>query len=137
MSKNDRKDPPGRDWERRADDWQWVTGHEYGQLWSHGPRLIVWFVVMVGILIGGWLVVAKVLAPEAEAIRRDVYEESKSYRDGTIRDLDNMRLEWSRTEDEAARKLIEGVAIHRAADFPREDLPERITTWLKEIGGVR
>jgi len=105
---------------------------DYRTLWLHGPRLIfvlVSFVFMIG-LGGFWI--TKYFAPRQEALRREVYEESKSYRDGTIRDLDNLRLEWMRAEG-AHKTAIAATARHRAADFPRDELPERVREWLGEI----
>lgn len=122
------------DWERRRrDDNEWVPASEWGQAWKHGPHAVIYFVVLTGLLMAGSIFLYRVLGPEAEAARREVYEETKSYRDGTIRDLDNLRLQWLASTDSLHRAALASTALHRAADFPREDLPERVREWLVEI----
>lgn len=123
----------GKGWERRRkSDKEWVSGHDWGQAWAHLPHGVILGVVLLALLTAGIFGIRKVLLPAEEQLRRDVYEESKSYRDGTIRDLDNLRLEWLRAS-EVHKKAIAETARHRAADFPRADLPERIREWLSEI----
>ena len=122
----------GKGWERREHDEDWVSPHDYDQMWTHGPKMIVFWLTMVVLLIFGGFQVKRILLPAEEALRRDVYEESKSYRDGTIRDLDNLRLQWLAAEG-VHQSAIADIARHRAADFPRDDLPERLRDWLAEV----
>jgi hypothetical protein len=117
---------------RRHRDEGWVSGHDWGQAWAHLPHGVILGVVLLAIAVAGLFGIRKVLLPAEEQLRRDVYEESKSYRDGTIRDLDNLRLEWLKAEGVHKAALAE-TARHRAADFPRDELPERLRGWLVEI----
>lgn len=100
--------------------------------WKYGPQVAVLVVAIVAILAGGFFGIRKVLLPAEEQLRREVYEESKSYRDGTVRDLDNLRLQWL-AADSTHRAAIAATARHRVADFPREDLPERVREWVDSI----
>lgn len=106
---------------------------DYRTVWTHGPR-IVFIVCFFGFLFTfGGFQIRKYFATREEALRRDVVEESKSYRDGTIRDLDNLRLQWLAAEPGVHRDAIAATARHRSADFPDKDLPERLRDWLKEV----
>lgn len=110
-----------------------VTEREWAEAWKFGPRAIVYLLVLVGLLVGGVHLIRTQLLPAQERLRRDVYEESKSYRDGTVRDLENLRLEWVRTEDDLHRSMLEDAARRRTVDFPREELPAALQEWLQEI----
>ena len=102
-------------------------------LFSGGVMSALWILVVVGVLIIGGLAIRRYVAPEVEAIRRDTYEESKSYLDGTVRDLDNLRLQWYAADNDVHRGAIASTALHRAVDFPEDRLPDRIAEWLETL----
>lgn len=120
-----------RDRYRREDREDIQHGINMG--WFAGPQLAVLTIAMIALLAFGVFQVRSWLLPAEEALRRDVYEESKSYRDGTVRDLDNLMLQWAEAEG-VARGAIGEIALHRSADFPDDALPERLREWL---GGLR
>lgn len=122
----------GKGWERRKGDREWVSDHDWRQAWKHGPHSVIWGVAMLALAVGGIFAILTVLLPAEEQLRRTTYEESKSYRDGTIRDLDNLRLQYLEASGDH-RTALAATARHRAADFPREDLPPRLREWLAEI----
>ncbi len=95
--------------------------------------MIIYIVVLLALLTAGVFGIRKVFLPAEESLRREVYEESKSYIDGTIRDLDNLRLQWIGADNEAHKDAIAATARHRAADFPDSELPQRVLDWLNEI----
>ena len=104
--------------------------HEF---FSGGVMMTLLVLVVVGIMAVGGLAILRYVAPEEERIRRDTYEESKSYLDGTVRDLDNLRLQWHAATNDVHRDAIASTALHRAADFPEDRLPDRIADWLGTI----
>ncbi len=122
---------------KRRRDPDWVDDG----FWSHAWVFVSNSVVLSGVAILGLIAllafggfqVRKVLLPAEESLRRDVYEESKSYIDGTIRDLDNLRLQWLGADNDVQKGALASVATQRASDFPRDELPERIREWLLEI----
>lgn len=73
-------------------------------------------------------------APKYENVRREVYENTKSYNDGAIRDLQNMMLEY-KTATEEGKQALKSIVLHRAADFPIERLPRDIQNFIKELKG--
>jgi len=108
------------------DDWTW------GDAWSHGPRGAIFVLAIIAIFVFGGLGIYKYFAPAKEEIRREVYEETKSYQDGTIRDLDNLRLEWLKAEG-TNKTAIADIALHRSVDFPEDRLPVDLRNWLAEL----
>ena len=135
----------GKKWDRRAVDKEkkrkvdpdWVDDG----FWSHAWAFFANSVVLSGVAILGLFAllafggfqIRKVLMPAEESLRREVFEQSKSYIDGTIRDLDNLRLQWLGADNDVQKAALASVATQRAADFPRDELPERIREWLREI----
>jgi hypothetical protein len=98
--------------------------------------------VLAGILILSfgmtWLVqgneffLYKFFAPKTEAVRRDVFEQTKSYQQGMIQELQNMQFEYIKAEPEhkaALRSLI----LHRAADFPSDRLPDDLRRFISDL----
>lgn len=124
----------GAGWERRrASDDEWVSGHDWTQAWKHLPHGVILSLVLIAMLAGGGYAIRKVLLPAEESLRREVYEDSKSYRDGTIRDLDNVRTQWLGASDDLQRKALADVALRRSVDFPEDALPEHLREWLSDL----
>jgi hypothetical protein len=107
---------------------------DWHRFFTGGITLTIWIVVVLAVLTFGTLAITRWAAPEAEAIRRDTHEESKSYIDGTIRDLDNLYVQWlAIPEGDGTRDALATMALHRAADFPEDRLPDRLADWLDEL----
>ena len=105
----------------------------------------------MGTLFKGWAVVMLVLAvvvfsigglslavkgtflPWEESIRREVFEETKSYVHGTIRDLENLRLEYSRAENEGHKNVLRSTILHRIATFDQDKLPDDLRVFVENL----
>lgn len=94
--------------------------------------------VLVGLIGLGWLLSAnylaqrKVFAPAHEQVRREVFEESKAYRDGMIQELRAMQFEYMKA-DEAHKAGMANVIRHRLAGFPEDAIPSDLQTFIKEL----
>ena len=73
-------------------------------------------------------------APKYEEVRREVYENTKSYNDGVIRELQNMMLEY-RTSNAEGKAALKSIVLHRAVDFPNERLPNDVQNFIRELKG--
>ena len=71
-------------------------------------------------------------APRYEDVRRETYEHSRAFQEGTLRDLDNLRLEYARGDD-AQKAAIADTARHRLADVPIEQLPPALRTFAQTV----
>lgn len=59
--------------------------------------------------------------PKFENVRRNTYEQSRAYREGTVRDLQNLAMEYTRGNEEQ-KAAIRITALHRFADVPDDIL---------------
>jgi len=66
----------------------------------------------------------RVFSPYNEETRRETFEQSKTYREGTVQDMYKMQIEFDKSKDVIEQKAIANLVVHRLADFPRSALPE-------------
>jgi uncharacterized phage-associated protein len=98
---------------------------------------IVVFVVFGCFL--GWIIqgndffLYKAFAPKYEGVRRQVFEQSKSYNQGYIQELQNMQFEYVKA-DPAHQAALASIILHRAADYPDDKLPTDLRAF---IAGLR
>lgn len=77
----------------------------------------------------------KVFAPKYEAVRRQTFEQTKSYNQGMVQELQNMQFEYVKA-DEAHKAALADIILHRAADFNLDD--SRVPTDLQSfVTGLR
>lgn len=78
--------------------------------------------VLIAILALTWIVqgndffMYKVFAPEYERVRRQTFEQTKSYNQGMIQELQNMQFEYVKASPEH-QAVLASIILHRAADF--------------------
>jgi hypothetical protein len=107
------------------------------QLREMRPLLsIVGGVVGVGALTWGIayhdLLFTSFFAPKYETVRRNTYEQSKSFRTGAVQELQNMRFEYIRSD--AAHKLaLKDIIIHRAAEVPEDAMPQDLYNFIQGL----
>ena len=65
-----------------------------------------------------------------EDARRNIYEETKSYKHGTIRDMQNLIMEFYSTDDDNQKQALKAVIRHRLASFDRQYLTPEIKDFL-------
>ena len=93
------------------------------------------FVLIFGL---GWLVqgndffMYQYFAPKYEAVRRDTFEQTKSYQQGMIQDLRRMQEEYI-TTDKEHQGALKSLILHAAADFPDENLPADLREFLQKL----
>ena len=56
----------------------------------------------------------------------NIFQETKAYRHGTIRDIENLCLEMSRVESETHRQALQQTIRHRVAAFDYSKIPARL-----------
>lgn len=93
---------------------------------------------LAAILALGWILALNDLAftgffaPKQEAIRRQTFEQSKSYNQGTIQELQNMQFEYIKA-DSAHKDALASIILHRAADFDEERLPSDLKSFIHTL----
>lgn len=108
---------------------------------SDGVKLSLWAVAFVfGLLALGWIVqgnnffLYKYFGPKMEEVRRETFEQTKSFRQGTIQELENFQIEYLKAPEEskpALRKII----LRRAAgfDLEKDDVSPELRDFIAEL----
>lgn len=100
--------------------------------------------VAIGVLVLGlgltWIAqgndffLTKVFSPRQEAVRRQVFEQSKAYNQGMIQELENMQFEFCRT-DPSHQQALASIVLHRAADFnlEQDQVPQSLRVFVSTL----
>jgi hypothetical protein len=92
-------------------------------------------VVLLGL---GWAVegnnffIYQYFAPREEAVRRDVFEQSKAYRQGMVQELDNMHVAYIGADAEH-KSALASIILHRAADADESTMPSDLRSFIHEL----
>lgn len=78
------------------------------------------------------LVFTSFFAPKQEQIRRDVFEQSKAYRDGVIQELYSLRVEYMRA-DPSIQPALASAIRHKSAGLPKDVIPADLALFLSSI----
>lgn len=70
--------------------------------------------------------------PKQEAVRRQVFEQTKSYNQGMIQELQNMQFEYQRSTPEQ-QKALASIILHRAADYDEARLPSDLSQFIDKL----
>jgi len=97
-----------------------------------GIGLFAGFMLAIGIVILAPFYVYKIMGPKYEEVRRDIYDESRSYQQGTLRDLQNLQIKYEESDDNV-REILRDTILHRSADFPENKLTPELKRFIKEI----
>jgi hypothetical protein len=94
--------------------------------------------VLVAILGLTWLVqgnnffLYNFFAPKLEDSRREVFENTKSYQQGYLQELENMQFEWVKAAPEQ-KDALASIILHRAADFDQTKLTPELREFIDEL----
>lgn len=97
--------------------------------------VIAFFVFILGltwVIQGNDFFLYKFFAPRQEAVRREVFEQTKSYQQGQIQELQNMQFEYVKASPEHQAALA-SIILHRAADFPEDKMPADLRTFIRDL----
>ena len=94
---------------------------------------ILCFTGLLFIMSGIGLIHFKFFGPKYESVRRQVFEETKSYTYGAVQDLVKYKYEWERA-DYTGKKAIENVVRMRFANFdPNKINNPELRYWFESI----
>ena len=92
-------------------------------------------VLGIAVLVGGSygsLELYKTFAPQWEDARTDVYRNSKSYVEGTIRDLRRLKREYEKA-DESQQSSLRTIILQRSDELDYDQLPGDIRRFLETL----
>lgn len=102
-------------------------------------KIVIGIVLLLGVLFGvGWAVegnsffMYKFFAPKEEAVRRETFEQSKSYNDGMAQELASMQLDYAKASPEQ-KAALRSVIVHRYAGYDTGKLPPDLQAFIATI----
>ena len=101
-------------------------------------NVLIWLAVLVVVIGLGWVLTANdlamrsVFAPKQEAVRREVFEQSKAYNQGMVQELQNMQFAYIKAGAEE-RVALRPIILHRAADYPADKMPYDLRNFIQTL----
>ena len=103
------------------------------------------FLTIFGVVVGiagagaiGWgltyheLIFTSFFAPKFENVRRNTFEQSKSFRTGAVQELQNMQFEYIKAAPEH-KKALADVIRHRALEVPADAMPTDLQSFISNL----
>jgi hypothetical protein len=67
-----------------------------------------------------------------ENARREIFEQSKAYRQGMVQELQNMLFEYEQA-DAKHQSALASIILHRAADVPDDAMPSDLRSSIQQL----
>ena len=94
---------------------------------------ILCFTGLIFLISGLGLIHLKFFGPKYESVKREIFEENKSYTYGVIQDLVKYKYEWEKA-DYTGKKAIENIVRMRFANFdPNKINNHKLRAWFESI----
>jgi hypothetical protein len=71
-------------------------------------------------------------APKYENVRRNTFEQSKSFRTSAVQELQNMQFEYIKASPEHKVALAD-IIRHRAAEVPADAMPSDLQSFISNL----
>jgi len=97
--------------------------------------VIMVIVLGVAVIVGGSygsLALYRTFAPQWEDARTDVYRNSKSYVEGTIRDLRKLKREYEKA-DESQQSTLRTIIFQRSDELDYDQLPSDLRRFIDSL----
>jgi hypothetical protein len=78
------------------------------------------------------LIFTAFFAPKYENVRRNTFEQSKSFRTGAIQELQNMQFQYIKASPEH-KKALANLILHRAAELPDNAMPSDLQSFISNL----
>lgn len=78
------------------------------------------------------LIFTSFFAPKFENVRRNTFEQSKSFRTGAVQELQNMQFEYIKAAPEH-KKALADIIRHRAIEVPADAMPTDLQSFISNL----
>ena len=95
--------------------------------------LIVFGLAMDWVVEGNQFLLYRFFVPKQEGVRREVFEQTKSYNEGMKQELQNMMYEHARTPDKNAKAAMASVILHRVSEIDEDKLPSDLRAFVSDL----
>ena len=93
--------------------------------------LIALAIIIPWVALGNDLALRSFFLPRQEAVRREVFEQSKAYQEGIAQDVRAMQIEYIAASEEH-KDAIASVILHRVADY-EDQLPNDLRAFVSSL----
>jgi len=93
---------------------------------------LVAFLVLTWAIQGNDFFLYKTFAPKYEQVRRETFEQTKSYNQGMIQELQNMQFQYVQA-DPAHQAALAAIILRRAADYDLNKLPVDLRNFIEGL----
>jgi hypothetical protein len=73
-----------------------------------------------------------VFAPKYESVRRQTFEQTKSYNEGMAQEIRNAELDFARAKTPAEKQAIASYVLHETAGYDTSKLPPDLAAFLSQ-----
>lgn len=100
--------------------------------------VFLWIAGFVCLIALGWVLTFNQLglraffAPKFQQVDRNVFEQSKAYRDGMAQEIRALQIEYVKA-DEKIKPALASAIKHKAAGVPDDALPADLSVWLRSL----
>ena len=100
-----------------------------------GVGVLVAILALSWVLMGNEFFLYKYFAPKQEAVRRQVFEQSRAFNQGMVQELQNMQFEYVKQVDPAAKVALASVILHRASGYNLDDpiVPADLRSFIAKL----
>lgn len=100
-----------------------------------GIGVLVLILVLSWVFMGNEFFLYKYFAPKREAVRREVFEQSRAFNQGMVQELQNMQFEYVKTTDPQAKAALASIILHRASGYNLDDpiVPADLQSFVAKL----
>lgn len=74
----------------------------------------------------------EILSPKYTEVDRKVFEESRAFNEGMVRDLENLKLQYL-TATPAAKDALRATVLHRFSVYPEDKLSIELRSFYRDL----
>ena len=97
--------------------------------------------IIVMVFLAAWLVqggdffMYKFFAPKYEQVRRETFEQTRSFNVGMVTELENMQVAYETEKNERAKRTLADVILHRASGYNLDDpaVPFSLKVFIEDL----
>ena len=94
---------------------------------------LVGLVALSWIVQGGDFFLYSVFAPKYEAVRRQTFEQTKSYNEGVAQELRSAQLDYARAKTDAEKQALASYVLHQVAGYDTTKLPPDVQSFVSQL----
>ncbi|MCX6808427.1 MAG: hypothetical protein NTW50_02050 [Candidatus Berkelbacteria bacterium] len=94
--------------------------------------ILALILALAWILQGNDFFLYKAFAPKYEQVRRETFEQTRSYNHGMIQELQNMQYQYIQA-DKSHKEALASIILHRSADYPEDKMPADLRDFIRGL----